>query len=120
MGDSQLYDLFSAGRAALDDGRPLDAISPLEAARDTAPDQGSIREALALAYLRTHRNREAEIELEVLVDLAPADAYAYYLLGRAQQRLGRITLARSSYKLATWLAPDSATYQVALDALPAA
>ena len=44
--DDGVYELFMEGRQHLADGEFLRAIPPLEAARDRAPDKGSIREAL--------------------------------------------------------------------------
>jgi Flp pilus assembly protein TadD len=115
-----VYELFTNGRLHLSDGDPRLAVPLLEQARDMEPDKGSIREALGVAYLRTLRFRDAESELERAVELAPNDHYAYFLLGRAQERLGRIALARGSYKMATWLDPESEIYRRALADLPAA
>jgi Flp pilus assembly protein TadD len=117
MDDEGAYELFTAGRALLRDGRAEAAIDKLVAARDLEPDKGSIRETLGLAYLRAARNFDAEAELTVAVDLAPNDPYRYYLLGRAQERLGFTELARGSFKMAHWLDPRSALYRRALDRL---
>ena len=118
-GDVSVYELFTSARLHLSDGDPNEAVPLLERARDIEPDKGSIREALGVAYLRTRRYLAAEVELAMAVELAPNDAYAYFLLGRAQEGLGRIPLARGSYKLATWLEPESETYREALARLPA-
>ncbi len=87
---------------------------PLERARRAAPDQASIREALGCAYLRLRRFREAEIEFEAMLELAPNDHYAYYGLGRAREALGQRTLARGHYRIATLLRPSNDDYQRAL------
>ncbi len=115
-----VYELYMEGRSHLKAGEWLRAIPPLEEARDRAPDKGSIREALGVAYLRARRHADAEREITVAVDLAPNDHYAYYLLGRAQQALGRIALARGSFKMAVWLRPQTEEYRAALRDLPAA
>ena len=115
----RVYQLFTDGRARLRGGDASGAIEPLEAARDLAPTQGSIREALALAYLRESRLVDAEAELVVAIDLAPNDAYRYYLMGRAQLGLGFVDLARGSFKMASWLEPGSDVYRRALDRLSA-
>ena len=120
MADDDVYELFTAGRKHLADGEWLRAIPPLERARDLEPYKGSIRESLGVAYLRARRFVDAEAELQVAVELAANDHYAYFLLGRAQEGLGRLELARGSYKLACWLRPSSDTYRQALDALPKA
>ncbi len=116
--DAPVYDLFQRGRELLRAGDADGAIVLLERARDIDPAKGSIRETLGLAYLRAARLVDAEAEIQVAVDLAPNDAYCYYLLGRAQSGLGFTELARGSYKLAHWLEPDSTTYRQALDRLP--
>ena len=120
MREDGVYELFTAGRTHLADGEWLRAIPPLEEARDREPHKGSIREALGVAYLRARRFGDAERELQVAVDLAANDHYAYFLLGRAQQGLGQVDLARGNYKMACWLRPSSETYRQALDALPKA
>jgi Flp pilus assembly protein TadD len=119
-GEAGVYELYTAGRRHLADGEWLRAIPPLEAARDLEPDKGSIREALGLAYLRARRHADAEREIQVAVDLAPNDHYAYYLLGRAQQALGHIDLARGSFKMAVWLRPQQEEYRAALERVRAA
>lgn len=93
----------------------LAAIPPLEQALGSAPNQGSIREALAIAYLRARHYRDALPE--AAVEFAPNDHYAYFLYGRALQGVGDVTAARGQYKLATWLRPGESIYRSALDAL---
>ena len=117
--DDRVYELYTAGRALLRGGDNAGAIDRLVAARDLAPTKGSIREALALAYLRAGQLIDAEAELTVALDLAPNDAYTYYLLGRAQLGLGFVDLARGSFKMAHWLEPASDTYRGALQRLTA-
>ncbi len=115
----ELYDLFSTGRAHLAAGEYLAAIPPLEQARSISPGTGSIRESLAVAYLRAHRYRDALPEAEAAIECAPNDHYAYYLLGRAHQGLGDRVAARAQYKLATWLRPGDEAYEAALAAVAA-
>jgi Flp pilus assembly protein TadD len=116
----ELYDLLAEGRARLADGQPLAAIPPLEQARSISPATGSIREALAVAYLRARRYREALPEAEAAVECDPHDHYAYFLLGRAYQGVGDMTAARGQYRLATWLRPGEDSYRAALAAVEAA
>ena len=118
--DAPVYELFVRGRELLRAGDHDGAIEHLERARDLDPEKGSIRETLGLAYLRASRLVDAEAEVTVAIDLAPNDAYCYYLLGRAQQGLGFMELARGSFKMAHWLDPRSDEYRRALERLPAA
>lgn len=113
----ELYALFSEGRSRLASGEISAAIPPLEQARNISPATGSIREALAVAYLRARRYDDALPEAAAAVECAPNDHYAYYLLGRAHQGLGNLTEARAQYKLANWLRPGDAAYQAALAAV---
>ncbi len=112
-----VYELYSEGRAHLAAGEWLAAIPPLEVARDREPDKASIREALAVAYLRARRFADAEREAERHVDLDPHDDYGYYLLGRARLGLGRTARARGALKMACWLRPQDMNYRRALAAV---
>ncbi len=120
MSGEELYDLYTEGRRLLAAGDARAAIAPLERARELDAETGSIREALGVAYLKTARYIDAEAEFCLAVDRAPNDPYRYYLLGRAQLRLGFLALARGSFKMAHWLDPASTVYRQALDAVTAA
>ncbi len=115
--DSPVYALFRDGRAHLRAGRSGAAIEAFAAARDLQPAKSSIREMLALAYLRAGRLIDAEAELATAIELAPNEPYCYFLRGRAQEGLGFTAQARGSYKLAVWLDPSSTVYQAALAAI---
>lgn len=113
----ELYDLYAEGRSHLAAGEYLAAIPPLEQARSISPGTGSIREALALAYLRARRYRDALPEAEAAVECDPHDHYAYFLLGRAHEGVGDLAAARGQYRLATWLKPEDEGYRAALAAV---
>lgn len=119
MAGADAYDLYAEGRRHLADGEHLRAMPLLERAREVEPDKGSIREALGLAYLRARRFRDAQTELERLVELSPNDHYAYFLLGLAQEGLGEIGHATGNVRLATILRPASEEYARALARLEA-
>jgi Flp pilus assembly protein TadD len=103
---SETYDLFQLGKSRLREGMAAQATVPLERAKRLEPRKASIREALGIAYFRIRRFEEAEAEFRVLVELAPADHYAHFALGRALERLGRRSEAEGHYKLARFLKPD--------------
>src|SRR6266487_4799430 len=67
-------------------------------------------EALGIAYFRIHRYDEAESEFRKLLELAPADDYGHYALGRCLEKQGRQTEAQGHYKLASSLRPASKHY----------
>ena len=101
---SETYDLFQQGSAYLGEGRAAQATVALEKAKRREPDKASIREALGIAYLRIQRWEEAESEFRAMLELAPADDYAHYALGRCLEKQGKAHEANGHYKLAS-LAP---------------
>ena len=101
------YGLFQQGRAHLREGMAAQATVSLEKAKRAEPDKASIREALGIAYFRIHRYEEAETEFRHMLELAPADDYAHYALGRCLEQQGRHQEANGHYKLAHSLRPDS-------------
>ena len=111
------YDLFQKGRAQRREGMAAQATVSLEKAKRREPEKASIREALAIAYFRLRRYREAEEEFRVMLNLSPADDYAHYGLARALEKLGRTNEARGHLKLAKSLRPGSEHYAARLRAL---
>ena len=107
---TEAYDHFQQGRAHLKDGMAAQATVALEKAKKLEPDKASIREALGIAYFRTRRWPEAEAEFRAMLELAPADDYAHYALGRALEKQGKDSEANGHYKLASSLRPGDAHY----------
>lgn len=99
------YELFQLGRKHLRSGMAAQATVPLEKAKRREPRSRSIREALGIAYFRIGRWEEAEAEFRALVELAPADEFAHYALGRALVNQGRRREATPHIKLARSLRP---------------
>jgi Flp pilus assembly protein TadD len=99
------YDLFQQGRKHLRSGMNAQATVSLEKAKKREPQSRSIREALAIAYFRLSRWKEAEAEFRALVELSPADEYAHYGLARALANQGKRTEATPHFKLAQSLRP---------------
>jgi Flp pilus assembly protein TadD len=102
---SETYDLFQQGKRHLARGDAAQATVALEKAKRREPDKASIREALGIAYFRIRRWTEAEAEFRALVELAPADHYGHYALGRTLEKQGRRDEARGHLKLAQALEP---------------
>jgi Flp pilus assembly protein TadD len=102
---SETYDLFQLGRTHLRNGMAAQATVPLEKAKRAEPNSRSIREALGIAYFRIGRWQEAEAEFRALVELAPADDWAHYALGRALVKQGRRKEATPHTKLARSMRP---------------
>ncbi|MDQ2982852.1 MAG: tetratricopeptide repeat protein [Actinomycetota bacterium] len=108
---SETFDLFQQGRDHLKRGMAAQATVPLEKAKKREPDKASIREALGIAYFRIRRWEEAEREFRAMLELAPADDYAHYALGRCLEKRGRDREAQGHYKLASSLRPGSRDYE---------
>ena len=102
---SETFDLFQQGRDHLRHGMAAQATVALEKAKRLEPDKASIREALGIAYFRISRWAEAEAEFRKVLELAPADDYAHYALGRALRNQGRHDEAATHLKLARSLRP---------------
>ena len=107
---SDTYNLFQQGRAHLREGMAAQATVSLEKAKRREPEKASIREALGIAYFRIHRYEAAESEFRKMLELAPADDYAHYALGRCLEKQGRTAEANGHYKLASSLRPASELY----------
>jgi Flp pilus assembly protein TadD len=107
---SETFDLFQQGREHLSKGMAAQATVALEKAKAREPEKASIREALGIAYFRIHRYAEAESEFRKMLDLAPADDYAHYALGRCLEKQGRDHEANGHYKLASSLRPGRKAY----------
>jgi Flp pilus assembly protein TadD len=105
------YELFQQGKSLLDEGRAAQATVALEKAKRREPEKASIREALGIAYLRIQRWEEAESEFRAMLELAPADDFAHYALGRSLEKQGKAHEANGHYKLAASLRPGEAHYE---------
>ncbi len=106
-----VYDLFTRGTKLLEEGDAHAASIPLSRARDLAPDEASIREALGRALFKSQRYADAAAEFEAVVELAPVNDYALFCLGRSLQLCGRHAEARGPLALASNLRPERVDYR---------
>jgi Flp pilus assembly protein TadD len=104
------YELFQEGKARLSRGMAAQATVPLEKAKLREPDKASIREALGIAYFRAHNYDAAAAEFRSMLELAPADDYAHYALGRCLEKQGRDAEANGHFKLASRMRPGDEHY----------
>jgi Flp pilus assembly protein TadD len=111
----ELYDLFRRGMELLEAGHHHQAAIPLARARDRAPEQTSIREALGRALFHIQRYEQAAEEFQAVIDRAPTNDYALFCLGRSLQLLGRHAEARQPLALAACLQPSRGDYRVYRD-----
>ncbi len=114
---SDTYTLYQRGCALLASGDAHAACVALTAARDSAPDKASIREALGRALFRTRAFEAAAAEFEAVLAIDPVNDYAHFGLGLAYQRLGDRTGAARHLKLAVAMRPSSDAYGRALERL---
>jgi len=110
-----VYDLYTRGKALLEDGHFHAAVVPLSKARDLEPDKTSIREALGRAYFRSSHFEEARAEFEAVVERAPTNDYALFCLGRSLMQLGRDAEARKPFALAATMNPKRRDYRIYRD-----
>ena len=110
-----VYDLFRRGTDLLEAGHHHQAAIPLSRARDLAPEQTSIREALGRALFHIQRYEQAAQEFQAVIDRAPTNDFALFCLGRSLQMLGRHAEARKPLALAACLQPGRHDYRVYRD-----
>jgi Flp pilus assembly protein TadD len=110
-----VYELFRRGTELLEAGDHHSATVPLTRARDLAPGQMSIREALGRALFHSQRYQEAAAEFQAICDHAPTNDFAHFCLGRSLQQLGRDAEARRPLALAACLRPERPDYRVYRD-----
>src|ERR1700689_730270 len=110
-----VYDLFRRGTELLEAGHFHQAAIPLSRARDLAPEQTSIREALGRALFRAQHYEQAAAEFQAVADRAPTNDFALFCLGRCLQQLGRHAEARHPLALAACLQPSRRDYRVYRD-----
>lgn len=116
---SDAYRHFQQGQQHLRDGLSAQATVALEKAKRDEPRKSSIREALGIAYYRIQRFSEAEHEFRAVLELAPTNHYAHFVLGRCLEQRCEYSEARGHYKLAFSLHPSNDDYIEALERLEA-
>lgn len=109
------YALFVRGLQFLHEGRPFQAVIPLERARSLEPRKASIREALARAYFRTGRHANAREEFAAALEMDPANDYAHFGLALCLERGGELARARAHAKLALAMRPQEENYRAAVE-----
>ncbi len=82
--------------------------------RDNHPDTTLILEAMVRGAIRIHRRRDAIRYLRRLVDRAPDDPEAYFLLGSQLAKAGLMADAVPNFQRALQLAPRRADYRLEL------
>jgi Flp pilus assembly protein TadD len=110
-----VYELFKSGTALLEAGDFHQATVPLGRARELAPEQMSIREALGRALFHSQQYEQAAAEFAAIAEHAPTNDFAWFCLGRSLQLLGRHADARRPLAMAACLAPERRDYRIYRD-----
>ncbi len=108
------YDWYQQGLALLQSGDNHAAATLLERAAAVEHGKSSIHEALARAYFGSRRFDEALEQFGVVLELAPANDYAYFGTGLCLGRLGRLSEAIGHLRMANVMRPNNADYERAL------
>jgi tetratricopeptide (TPR) repeat protein len=98
---------FRAAEKWYDQGAPQHALALVEPLLESEPDAHSVIELAARAYYRTASYGRAETMFQRLVELNPANAYAWYGRGKAvlAQGGGRAPEALGYLKMAATMDP---------------
>jgi predicted Zn-dependent protease len=91
-------------------GQPAEAARILEPVAAEHPSNAQVLTTLAQAYFHSAQLARAEETLRQLVDLAPDDHWARFVLGRTLERQGRYPEALGHVKLAAAMR-DRSDYQ---------
>jgi tetratricopeptide (TPR) repeat protein len=97
-------DRFRLAEAYLDGGDPLQALDMLEPLHQELDGNAAGQLLLARAYYHSAQLGRAQATLERLVDSAPSDHYARFLLGRTLERRNQPAAALTHYQLAAAMA----------------
>ena len=106
LATSQLESLLAEATQFLREGRPADAIAPLQEAARLEPSDAAILHDLGLACLEVDRIPEAIVALQRSAANNPSYADAHFRLGIASEKSGNVGAAIAAYDRATKLAPS--------------
>lgn len=96
--DSDLEDRFEAGVSALREKDYAAAVEAFTAVTEGAPNHSAAFINLAIAYIRSDRDAEAEKPLQRALELIPGHPLASHEYGLLLRRAGRFDEARSIYE----------------------
>jgi len=108
---SSAYHSFREGKKLSKRGKFLEAIMPLEKAKSSEPEKGSIREALASAYYNCGFYPSAKKNFVRALEIDAANDFAHYGLGLCLVKEKKITKAVGHFKIAFFMKPNSKEYK---------
>ena len=98
---------YRLAEAYLEAGGPLEALRLLEPMTDELRTHAGGQLLLGRAFYHSAQLARAQEALERVVEMAPTDAYARFVLGRTLQRRSRHDEARVHFRVAAALDPRS-------------
>ncbi|HIE51823.1 MAG TPA: FHA domain-containing protein [Armatimonadetes bacterium] len=116
----EVADPLSAGQAALEEGRILEAVEHLQRATRKEPKKVESWQLLARALSQRRRYAEAIEALEQALAVEPDNAAVLYNLGLAYEAAGRLEHALLAYEAALARDPEYAKARETLTALASA
>src|SRR5436309_8939014 len=99
-------DRIRLAEAYLDGGNPLQALDMLAPLHQELDGNDAGQLLLARAYYHSAQLGRAQATLERLVDSAPSDHYARFMLGRTLERRNQAAAAVAHYRLAAAMSAD--------------
>lgn len=111
------YYVLSAARER--QGNLVEAVRALEYARALSPDDVGVGLKLGILYLRQGKNAQAQMELQRVLELAPAYADAHWYLSVAFEQSGDLVNAIAEVEAVLGTNPDNANVKTRLDRLKA-
>jgi tetratricopeptide (TPR) repeat protein len=110
-------ELIEAGAAALNSGKPREAIPLLQRAIQLDPRTKQGYNDLGLAYLRTRQFSEAEAAFHNQLEVSPFDEHAYNYLGLTLQQQQKYSESEAAYRKQLEINPLDPVAHAALGAL---
>jgi tetratricopeptide (TPR) repeat protein len=86
------------GNLLMEQGRPMDAVAPLEKAVALAPNNAFCHMSLGVYYRKVGQMNSARRELERATQLDPGNAVAHYKLGRLYKDIHELDLAKVEFE----------------------
>ncbi len=115
MTDEDVYSLYQEGLARIDAKDPAAAVEVLRKAAAAEPAAENVREALARAQFDAKLFSAARASFASITETNPANDYAWFGLGLAEQRLQNFAVAAEHLTIASVMRPEREDYRKALD-----
>jgi predicted Zn-dependent protease len=106
VGGKHPAEVYRQAWTLLESSAPRKALELLDPAIEAEPESASLRTLRAWAYFQSAQLRNAEAELDGLVQRDPTDVWARFTLGRVLERQSRYAEALPHMRLAAVMTGD--------------